>query len=159
MISDPDGWAPRYAEGGAASVTVHVEATEDPVSTARAVRAAGAQVGLAIKPATPVERVADLLGEFDLLLVMTVEPGFGGQTFLEATLPKVRAARRLLDRRGLALWLQVDGGVSAETIERCAAAGADVFVAGSAVYGAADPAAAVQALRRSAAAQQATRRV
>ena len=148
MITDPDGWAPRYAAAGAGNVTLHVEAADDPVRTARAIRGEGARAGVAIKPATSVESVADLLPEFDMLLVMTVEPGFGGQQFRADTLPKLAAARRLLDRHGLQLWLQVDGGVAADTIEACAAAGADVFVAGSAVYGAGDPAAAIAGLRR-----------
>ena len=147
MIEDPDTWAPRYAEVGAGSVTLHVEAAADPRNCARDIRAAGARAGLALKPATALEAYLDILDEFDMLLVMTVEPGFGGQKFLADQLDKVRAARRELDRRGLELWLQVDGGVSAETIEACAEAGADMFVAGSAIYGAADPAAAVEALR------------
>ena len=147
MIDDPDGWAPRYAEAGARGVTVHVEAVRDARGCGRDVRAAGARAGIAIKPATPLTEVADVLDAFDMLLVMTVEPGFGGQDFLESVLPKVAEARRELDRRGLALWLQVDGGVNAETIVRCAEAGADMFVAGSAVYSAADPGAAVEALR------------
>jgi ribulose-phosphate 3-epimerase len=148
MIEDPDRWAPGYAEAGARNVTFHVEASAAPVRLARDVRKAGARVGLALKPATPVEPCADLLPEFDMLLVMTVEPGFGGQEFLEVVLPKVRRARELIGADGL--WLQVDGGVSAETIERCAEAGADVFVAGSAIYRADDPAKAVQALREQA---------
>jgi ribulose-phosphate 3-epimerase len=146
MIEDPDRWAPGYAEAGARNVTFHVEASAAPVRLARAVRAAGARVGLALKPATPVEPYAEILREFDMLLVMTVEPGFGGQEFLDVVLPKIRRARHLIGS-GSSLWLQVDGGVSAETIERCAEAGADVFVAGSAVYGADDPAKAVGALR------------
>ena len=150
MIDDPDRWAPRYAEAGAGSVTLHVEAAADPITCARDIRAAGARAGLALKPATSLESYLDILGGFDMLLIMTVEPGFGGQRFLVEQLPKVRAARRELDRRGLELWLQVDGGVGADTIEACAEAGADMFVAGSAVYGAADPAAAVAALRASA---------
>src|SRR5207237_5616992 len=118
-----------------------------PVRTARAIRAAGARAGMALKPATPVEPYADLLPEMDMLLVMTVEPGFGGQKFLDMVLPKIRRARQLIGGAEAAVWLQVDGGVSEETIERCAEAGADVFVAGSAVYGAADPDRAVKALR------------
>ena len=113
---------------------------------ARDIRAAGARAGLGLRPATPVEAYADLLPEIDMLLVMTVEPGFGGQTFLDVVLPKIRRARELVKGSDLDVWIQVDGGVSAETIERCAEAGADVFVAGSAVYGAADPAAAVRSL-------------
>ena len=104
---------------------------------------------MALKPATPVEPYADLLPELDMLLLMTVEPGFGGQAFLDVVLPKIRRAREMVDRSGLQVWLQVDGGVSLETVERCVRAGADVLVAGSAVYGADDPAAAVgRAARR-----------
>ena len=153
MIDDPDRWAPAYAEAGAGSVTFHVEAAAAPVRLARSLRAAGARAGMALKPATPVEPYLDLLPELDMLLVMTVEPGFGGQGFLDVVLPKLRrCAEALRGRDDLDVWLQVDGGVSAETIERCAEAGADVFVAGSAVYGADDPAAAVQALRERASA-------
>src|SRR5215472_7734661 len=147
MNTDPDHWAPAYAEAGARNVTVHAEAARQPVRLLRMIRSAGARAGLAINPATPVEPYADLLPEIDMLLLMTVEPGFGGQPFLDLVLPKLRRARELVDRHGGSVWLQVDGGVSEETIERCAEAGADVFVAGSAVYDADDPAAAVQALR------------
>ncbi|MFD0905679.1 ribulose-phosphate 3-epimerase [Actinomadura sediminis] len=147
MIEDPDRWAPQYAEAGAGSVTVHAEAAKAPIRTLRAIRAAGARAGLGVNPATPVDGFEDLLGEIDMLLLMTVEPGFGGQPFLDVVLPKVRRARELIKGRDLPVWLQVDGGVSAETIERCAEAGADVFVAGSAVYGADDPAEAVRRLR------------
>jgi ribulose-phosphate 3-epimerase len=150
MIEDPDRWAPGYAEAGAANVTVHAEAAHAPIRLARAIRGAGARAGLALKPATPLDGYAEILPEFDLLLVMTVEPGFGGQSFLPHVLPKLRRARQLLRGRQLDLWLQVDGGVDEETIVRCAEAGADVFVAGSAVYGADDPAAAVRRLRRAA---------
>ncbi|KLL10229.1 MULTISPECIES: ribulose-phosphate 3-epimerase [Protofrankia] len=147
MIDDPDRWAAGYAERGAANVTIHAEAVRDLPRTTDAIRAAGARTGLAVKPATPVERYVDDLHRFDLLLLMTIEPGFGGQKFMDEVLPKIEAARRLLDDRGLDLWLQIDGGVNAETIERAARAGVDVFVAGTAVYGAADPAAALEALR------------
>ena len=147
MIEDPDRWAPAYAEAGARNVTVHAEAARQPVRLLRMIRTAGARSGLAINPATPVEPYTDLLPEIDMLLLMTVEPGFGGQPFLDMVLPKVRRARELIARHGGSVWLQVDGGVSAETIERCAEAGADVFVAGSAVYSADEPAAAVRALR------------
>ncbi|MGH3381271.1 MAG: ribulose-phosphate 3-epimerase [Actinoallomurus sp.] len=152
MIEDPDRWAPGYAEVGAASVTIHVEAASAPIRTLREIRALGARAGLALNPGTSVDPYADLLGEIDMLLVMTVEPGFGGQPFLDVVLPKVRRARELIRGRDLDVWLQVDGGVNAETIERCAEAGADVFVAGSAVYSAADPAEAVRSLRQRAAA-------
>jgi ribulose-phosphate 3-epimerase len=148
MIEDPERWAPAYAEAGAGSVTIHLEAASAPVRTLRAIRAAGARAGLAVNPATPVEPCADLLSEVDMLLLMTVEPGFGGQHFLDLVLPKVRRARELIRRQGGSIWLQVDGGVDDETIGRCAEAGADMFVAGSAVFGATDPAAAVTGLRK-----------
>jgi ribulose-phosphate 3-epimerase len=152
MIEDPDRWAPAYAEAGCGSVTFHVEAAAAPVRLAREIRAKGSRASMALKPATPVEPYADMLGELDMLLLMTVEPGFGGQKFLDLVLPKIRRARELISASGLEVWLQVDGGVSPETIERCADAGADVFVAGSAVYTAEDPDAMVQELRARAAA-------
>ena len=147
MIEDADRWAPGYAEAGAGSVTFHVEAATAPVKLARELRGQGARAGMALRPATPVEPYAELLPELDMLLLMTVEPGFGGQKFLDLVLPKVRTARELAKGRDLDLWIQVDGGVAADTIERCAEAGADVFVAGSAVYGAEDAASAVDELR------------
>ncbi len=151
MIEEPDRWAPGYAEAGAGNVTIHAEAASSPVRTLRAIRAAGARAGLAVNPATAVEPYADLVGEFDMMLLMTVEPGFGGQHFLDLVLPKIRRAREMVGGRDSSVWLQVDGGVTEETIARCAEAGADVFVAGSSVYGAADPAAAVTDLRKIAA--------
>lgn len=147
MIDEPDRWAPDYVAAGASSVTFHAEASGAPVRTARAIRAEGARAGLGLKPATPIEPYADLLGELDMLLLMTVEPGFGGQEFLDFVLPKLRRARSLVRGSGQDIWIQVDGGVDQATIERCADAGADVFVAGSAVYGADDPAEAVRGLR------------
>jgi ribulose-phosphate 3-epimerase len=147
MIEDPDRWAPAYAEAGCRSVTFHAEAAAAPIRLARELRSAGSRAGLALKPASPVEPYADLLPEIDMLLVMTVEPGFGGQPFLDVCLPKIRRARELIAASGQQVWLQVDGGVSASTIERCAEAGADVFVAGSAVYSASDAAAEVERLR------------
>ncbi len=114
MIEDPDRWAPAYAEAGCASVTFHVEAATAPVRLARALRSAGARAGMALRPATPVEPYVDLLPEIDLLLVMTVEPGFGGQRFLDVCLPKIERARAAIDRAGAGeVWLQVDGGVDA----------------------------------------------
>src|SRR6478672_92924 len=107
MIEDPDRWAPAYAEAGAGSVTFHAEAAKAPVRLARELRAKGARASMALKPATPVEPYADLLGELDMLLIMTVEPGFGGQKFLDLCLPKVRAARELVKGRELDLWIQV----------------------------------------------------
>jgi ribulose-phosphate 3-epimerase len=145
MIEDPDRWAPQYAEAGAGSVTFHVEAATAPIKLAREIRALNSRAGMALRPATPIEPYVDLLPELDMLLIMTVEPGFGGQKFLDVVVPKIRRAKAAIG--DLDVWLQVDGGVSAETIERCAEAGADVFVAGNAVYGAADPAAAVERLR------------
>jgi ribulose-phosphate 3-epimerase len=147
MIDDPDRWAPGYAEAGAANVTFHVEAATNAVETARAVRAAGALVGLAIKPGTPLGPYLELLREFDTLLVMTVEPGFGGQQFIGEVLPKVRMARQHVNSGHLRLFVEVDGGIDLETISVAAQAGADVFVAGSAVYGAENPGKAVEALR------------
>lgn len=147
MITDPDRWAPGYAELGAASVTFHLEAAADPVRLARRLRAIGARAGVAIKPGTAGESLYDILDEFDQVLVMTVEPGFGGQGFMPETMPKLRALRDEARRRGSDVWLQVDGGISEATIAQAAEAGADTFVAGSAVYGAVDAAAAVTRLR------------
>ena len=152
MIEQPDRWAPAYAEAGVDSVTFHIEAAAAPVRLARELRRLGARSGIAVRPATPVEPLEDLLPEVDMLLVMTVEPGFGGQEFLDMCLPKIRRARQLVSTSGLDIWVQVDGGVSAETIGRCAEAGADVFVAGSAVYEADNVSAAIDELRTLAAA-------
>jgi ribulose-phosphate 3-epimerase len=151
MIDQPDRWAPGYAEAGADNVTFHIEAAGAPVRLARELRRLGARAGVALKPATPVEHLDDLLPEIDMLLVMTVEPGFGGQEFLDVCLPKIRRAREMVSKSGLDIWIQVDGGISAETIGRCADAGADVFVAGSAVYGAESATAAIDDLRELAA--------
>lgn len=147
MIDDPDRWAPDYAEAGAGSVTFHIEAAQDPVKLARAIRAAGARASMAIKPGTAFAPYEELLDELDMVLVMTVEPGFGGQSFMADQMPKVRQVREAARRRGGEIWVQVDGGVSTDTIEKCAQAGADVFVAGSAVYGVDDAAAAIHGLR------------
>ncbi len=147
MVEHPDRWAPQYAEAGAGSVTFHIEAVADPVATARAVRAAGARVAFALKPGTPFAPYAGLLDEVDMVLVMTVEPGFGGQTFMEDQLGKVAQVRRAVREHGGDIWVQVDGGICEDTIGRCVEAGADVFVAGSAVYGAVDAGARVAALR------------
>lgn len=135
MIEEPDRWAPQYAEAGAKSVTFHIEAAADPVATARAIRAAGARAAFALKPGTPFAPYADLLPEVDMVLVMTVEPGFGGQEFMADQMAKVAQVRQAVRRHGGEVWVQVDGGVSEETIGACVEAGADVFVAGSAVFG------------------------
>ncbi|MDN5914033.1 MAG: ribulose-phosphate 3-epimerase [Pseudonocardia sp.] len=147
MIEDPDRWAIGYAEAGAHNVTVHVEAAHDPVALARDLRAAGALAGLSIKPNTPLEPYVELLRHYDTLLVMSVEPGFGGQSFISEVLEKVRTARRLVDTGHLRLLVEIDGGINADTIADAAEAGVDCFVAGSAVYGAEDPGRAVAALR------------
>lgn len=152
MIADVDRWGPGYAEAGAESVTFHIEASDDPVTLARTLRSAGARASMALKPGTEIEPYEDLLPELDMVLLMTVEPGFGGQSFMDAVLPKISRTRALIDKHGGQLWLQVDGGISAETIERCALAGADTFVAGSAVYRSDDPDAVVRSLHEQAAA-------
>jgi ribulose-phosphate 3-epimerase len=148
MIEAPERWSVGYAEAGAYNVTFHVEATGDPVALAKDLRAAGSRAGLAIDRDTPVEPYLELLPHFDTLLIMTIKAGFGGQSFMPELLDKVRAARRHASSGHLELRIEVDGGIAADTIEAAADAGADAFVAGTAVYAAADPAAAVRALRR-----------
>lgn len=150
MIEDPGRWAPPYAEAGAYNVTFHAEATDNPVAVARDIRAAGAKAGLSIKPGTPLEPYLEILRDFDTLLVMSVEPGFGGQSFIPEVLSKVRTVRKLVDAGELSILVEIDGGINADTVEQAAAAGVDCFVAGSAVYSAADPGAAVESLRRQA---------
>ncbi len=147
MIENPDRWAPAYAEVGCASVTFHAEAAAAPVRLAREIRSLGARASLGLRPATDISDYLDLLPEFDMILVMTVEPGFGGQPFLDSMLPKIERTRAAIRKTGLDIWVQVDGGVSRETIERAAEAGANNFVAGSAVFRADDAAAEVEALR------------
>lgn len=147
MISDVDRWAPDFADAGMSSVTFHVEASEAPIKLARELRARGAKAGMALRPATPVEPYLDMLSELDMLLIMTVEPGFGGQEFLDIMLPKIRRARAAIDGSGVSVAIQVDGGITEETILRAAEAGANVFVAGSAVYGTPSPADAIDSLR------------
>lgn len=147
MIDDPDRWAPPYARAGAYSVTFHVEAARDPVRVCADIRAGGARAGVAVKPGTDISAIDALGDSLDMILVMTVEPGFGGQAFLTDMLDKVTKARRLAERSSGDVWVQVDGGVGPDTIERCAEAGANVFVAGSAVFRSDDPAAMVERLR------------
>ncbi|MFI9011987.1 ribulose-phosphate 3-epimerase [Actinosynnema sp. NPDC053489] len=151
MIEDPDRWAVGYAEAGAYNVTVHVEAARDPIGLAKDLRAAGAKAGLSLKPGTALEPYVDVLKHYDTLLVMSVEPGFGGQSFMVGVLDKVREARRLVDTGHLTLVVEIDGGINEDTIEQAAEAGVDCFVAGSAVYDAADPGAALERLREQAA--------
>ena len=148
MISHADEKATSFVTTNTASITVHLEACSDPMATLRLIRARNVRAGLAIKPHTPIEAVEELLTEIDMLLVMTVEPGFGGQSFMDSMLPKVQTARRWLQQKGLSdAWLQVDGGISLTTIRRAFDAGADTFVAGSAVYKAEDPAEMIRSLR------------
>ncbi|MDG4770602.1 ribulose-phosphate 3-epimerase [Solwaraspora sp. WMMD792] len=148
MITDPRRWAPGYADAGAYNVTFHAEACDDPVALAKELRSAGAKAGLAVDRDTPVEDYLELLPSFDTLLIMTIKAGFGGQRFIPEMLNKVRAARRHAASGHLELRIEVDGGIAADTIEQAAAAGADAFVAGTAVYGAEDPAEAVRRLRQ-----------
>jgi ribulose-phosphate 3-epimerase len=150
MIDDPDRWAPGYAEAGAYNVTFHAEACENPVKLAKTLRAAGSRAGLAIDRDTPVEPYLELLPFVDTLLIMTIKAGFGGQSFIPEMLAKVRDVRRRVSVKGLSVRIEVDGGIAADTIEQAAEAGADAFVAGTAVYGAEDPAEAVRKLRASA---------
>jgi ribulose-phosphate 3-epimerase len=147
MIEDPDRWATGYAEAGAHNVTVHVEAAHDPIKIAKDLRAAGAKAGLSVKPGTPLEPYLELLRHYDTFLVMSVEPGFGGQEFIPEVLDKVRLAKR----HDLDVLVEIDGGINADTIEAAAEAGVDCFVAGSAVFGTDDHAAAVESLRKRAA--------
>jgi len=147
MIADADRWAPEYAQLGVDSVTFHVEASTAPVRLARELRGAGTKAAMALRPATPVEPYLDMLDELDMLLLMTVEPGFGGQKFLDLVLPKIRRARAAIEGSGKPIALQVDGGISRDTILRAAEAGADVFVAGSAVYSAPEPSVEIDVLR------------
>lgn len=147
MITEPERWAPGFAEAGAYNVTFHAEACENPFELAKALRAAGAKAGLAIDRDTSVEPYLELLPFVDTLLIMTIKAGFGGQRFLPEMLDKVRDVRRRINAKGLEVRLEVDGGIAADTIEQAAEAGADAFVAGTAVYGADDPAEAVRKLR------------
>lgn len=151
MIEDPDRWALGYAEEGCQMVTFHLEAATAPITLARELRSGGAKVGIAVRPATPVESLLDFLDEFDMVLVMTVEPGFGGQKFLPQVLSKTRTLRRAVAEAGLPTEIQVDGGINRQTIIRAAQAGVDNFVVGSALYGSRDPAAEVHILRELAA--------
>ena len=148
MVADPETWAPAFAEMGAASVTFHAEATPSPIRIARQLRTMGARAGIAINPYTPVEPLLEILPEVDMILVMTVEPGYGGQKFLNVTLDKIRRAREAIDKNGVDVWLQVDGGIAEDTVEIAAEAGADMFVAGSAVFGHSNAAERVDTLRQ-----------
>lgn len=145
MIADVDQLAPAYAHAGSTSVTIHAEASNDVAKTLRAIRLEGARAGLALKPGTSLDLYSELIDDVDMFLIMTVEPGFGGQKFMDSMMDKVRSARKLIGDRSI--WLQVDGGISLETIEIARDAGADTFVAGSAVFNSPDPADMVTRLR------------
>jgi ribulose-phosphate 3-epimerase len=147
MIENPDHWASKYAELGVFSVTVHYEACQDAVAIAKAVRLLGSRVGISIKPNTPVNVLNNLVEHFDQVLIMSVEPGFGGQSFIPESLAKITATRDLIRSQGLETWLQVDGGIDLTTIASAAAAGADTFVAGSSVFGSSDRQAKITQLR------------
>ncbi len=148
MVAEVDKKVSEYCSQNTVSVTVHFEACQDPLQTLKDIRSLGKRSGLAIKPDTPIEVVQELLQEIDMIVVMTVEPGFGGQSFMSSMMAKVEKARRYLEQRGLNdVWLQVDGGISSSTIKIARRAGADTFVAGSAVYGSENPGNMVEKLR------------
>jgi ribulose-phosphate 3-epimerase len=147
MIEEPASLIPEFRKAGADQITVHLEACADPGAALRAVRATGARVGLALKPGTPLAAAEAWLSELDLLLVMTVEPGFGGQPFMEDMLGKVRAARERRERSGAGFRIEVDGGITPDTARLCAEAGADVFVAGHAIFRQPDPGVALERMR------------
>ena len=148
MIADPIGYAPRFAEAGSDLITFHVEAVDDPAEAVERIAATGVRVGASVKPATPVSAVFPILERLDLVLVMSVEPGFGGQAFMPEALGKIRALREEIDRRGVETLIEVDGGINPQTAALAYEAGADVLVAGTAVFRAEDPAEAIAALRK-----------
>lgn len=148
MVAEVDEIALQYAQAGSASVTIHVEACRDIRSTTRGIRSAGSRAAIALKPGTDIDQYAEFLSDVDMFLIMTVEPGFGGQSFIEEMIPKIRKTRQIIGDRPI--WLQVDGGISLQTIEMAAEAGADTFVAGSAVFNSTDPAEMVNSLRKAA---------
>ena len=150
MIADPIRYIGEFRKAGADSITFHLEAASDPAAVIAAIRAAGCKAAVSLKPATPAEAAFPYLADVDMVLVMTVEPGFGGQKFMPDMLPKIRAIRRECMRRGLDTDIQVDGGIDPQTVTAAASAGANVLVAGSAVFRAPDPAAAIAALQRAA---------
>lgn len=147
MIENADHWAPLYAQTGVFSTTIHYEAVVDPIKTAKNIKASGSRAGLSIKPDTAVVDIEDLIQHFDQILVMSVEPGFGGQSFMPASLEKISAIRGLIESKGLDTWIQVDGGIDLDTIAQAASAGADTFVAGSSVFGSSNRNAMIDQLR------------
>ncbi len=147
MITDPGKYAPAFADAGAGSITFHIETADQPQQLIRQIRALGVKVGVSLNPGTPAEAVLDVLEHVDILLVMTVWPGFGGQRFMDECLEKIAVlAKRMRPEQ----WLEVDGGITVETAPRAVAAGANTLVAGSAIFGKPDPAAALRALRQAA---------
>ena len=149
MVEDGDIAGPQFAEFGCASVTVHAEATSNIAQTLKSIRKIGSRSGLALKPGSEIEEYSEFIDDVDMFLIMTVEPGFGGQSFMSEMVPKIQRTKKLIGSRPI--WLQVDGGISEKTIEIAASAGADTFVAGSAVFKADDPAEMVRKLRSMAA--------
>ncbi|CAB5001388.1 unannotated protein [freshwater metagenome] len=149
MVEDGDMAGPQFAEFGCASVTVHAEATSNIAQTLKSIRKIGSRSGLALKPGSEIEAYSEFIDDVDMFLIMTVEPGFGGQSFMSEMVPKIQRTKKLIGSRPI--WLQVDGGISEKTIEIAASAGADTFVAGSAVFKADDPAEMVRKLRSMAA--------
>jgi ribulose-phosphate 3-epimerase len=147
MISNPDEMAKEYARAGSKSVTFHLEASQNPIETLRSIRAHNSRSAVGIKPATPVDTLFDLLDYADMFLIMTVEPGAGGQKYMIDMAPKVKTLRELVSLKKLPTWIQVDGGITLETITHAAGAGANSFVAGSAVYKSEDPALMITQLR------------
>ena len=147
MIVEPERYIERFAKAGADIITIHIEATEDLPAAIRTIKACGVKAGVSIKPKTPVSAIVPYLDDLDLVLIMSVEPGFGGQAFIPASLEKIAQLRALADELGTETIIEVDGGIDAATAPLCAAAGANVLVAGSAVFGAKDPAAAMSAIR------------
>lgn len=148
MIENPETWVDQYIDAGADCIIFHVEATDDHVGLADHIRSKGVRAGFSLRPGTPIEPYLGDLAHFDEVLIMSVEPGFGGQSFMPEQLEKVRTLRGLIDDNGLDTVIEIDGGISEQTIVQAAEAGCDAYVAGSAVYGQDDPAAAVDALRR-----------
>lgn len=147
MIENPDLWAPKFVEAGADSVTFHIEAAKDPSKLIDEIHAMNARVGIAIKPNTKLDEVKEFLRDIDVLLVMTVEPGFGGQSFMFDMLDKVKEARSIVSKNQLEMWIQVDGGVGYKSIEQASNAGADFLVVGSAAFAAEDPGKAMRELK------------
>jgi len=147
MISEPGRYAQQFVEAGASMVSVHLEADAHLHRTLGSIRAAGAQAGVVVNPATPIEALSEALAFADYVLVMSVNPGFGGQKFIETATDKVRRLRRMIDERQLAVRIEIDGGIDLENIASVVAAGAEIIVAGSAIFGAPDPEAAVRELR------------